>query len=212
MEEPATPQPEVSHSDRIAHTPRSASMRQFAGELLRNIAIVAAVVWIARGFVFQPYVVEGASMAPNLATSDYLIIDKLSYQFRQPERGEIVVFKYPLDIKTAFVKRVIGLPGETVKIESGKVTVINKNHPDGVVLDETYLPSGLLTNIPTGAAKSEYPVPADQYFVMGDNRPASADSRSWGYLPKSDLIGRATLRLFPLNKATVVTHAAYDGL
>ncbi len=203
---------EVTSSDRIAHTPQSASVRQFLGELLRNIALVTAIVWVARTLIFQPFVVEGTSMAPNLATNDYLIVDKLTYLFSTPTRGQIVVFKYPNNPAISFVKRIIGLPGDTVKIADNSVTIINKTHPEGIRLNENYLTNGMKTTLQTGAANGEFVVPADKYFVMGDNREASSDSRMWGFLPKEDLTGRAVLRLFPFDKVEVISHASYTDI
>ena len=132
-------------------------------------------------------------MEPNFYNGDYLIIDELSYQFRAPERGEVVVFKYPNDITQRYIKRIVGLPGETVAVSSGKVFVYENNSP--VALDESiYLPSTTQTQ---GSIKIT--LGKDEYFVLGDNRSLSADSRAWGTLPEKDLIGRVIFRAWPFD-------------
>ena len=169
--------------------------RGFFWELLRTGLIVLLVVLPIRLFIAQPFIVSGASMQPTFATGDYLIIDQISYDFNDPHRNDVVVFRYPNDPSKFFIKRVIGLPGETVKLSASSTTIINEEHPDGFVLDESYL------------QKDEHNQEAltreldnDEYFVMGDNRDSSSDSRSWGPLPQDYLIGRAYLRLLPPQK------------
>lgn len=130
-------------------------------------------------------------MEPNFHNGDYLIIDELSYQFRAPQRGEVVVFKYPNDITQRYIKRIIGLPAETIKISAGQVSI----YKDGVLqaLDENnYLPELLQTS-----GDMQITLAKDEYFVLGDNRPASADSRRWGTLPEKDIIGRVIFRAWP---------------
>ncbi len=132
-------------------------------------------------------------MEPNFYNGDYLIIDELSYQFRAPQRGEVVVFKYPNDTTQRYIKRIIGLPGETVEIRSGKVFVYKDGVPQAI--DElAYLPQNIQTQGNTQATLAK-----DEYFVLGDNRLVSADSRSWGLLPEEDIIGRVILRAWPFD-------------
>lgn len=142
-------------------------------------------------------------MVPNFHSGEYLIIDQLSYQLREPRRGEVVVLKYPFDSSQRFIKRIIGLPGETVEIKNGKVSLFRDGAP--IDFDESrYLPSGGVTN------GSFYVVLGnDQYFVMGDNRQFSYDSRGWGPLPRHDIVGRALMRVFPLSDMGIITGPSY---
>ena len=147
-------------------------------------------------------------MFPRFQTNDYLLVDKISYRFEQPHRGDIIVFKYPGDTSINYVKRVIGLPGERVHIEAGKVSVINTASPNGTLLSEPYVSDGNITTTSSGA-KADFTVPADNYFVLGDNRQASSDSREWGMLPKNDIIGIVRVQAFPLNRISLIPHASY---
>jgi signal peptidase I len=132
-------------------------------------------------------------MDPTLATGDYLLIDEVTYTLREPERGDVVVFKAPPEPDKFFIKRIIGLPGDTVSIEGSIVTITNAKSPKGFILSEPFITHTSINQIVVK-------VPLDQYFVMGDNRAGSFDSRSWGTLPKEDLRGRALLRLLPLKE------------
>lgn len=163
----------------------------FFTELLKFILIAAAIVFPIRLFVAQPFIVSGASMEPTFDNGQYLIVDELSYRFGGPERGDVVIFRYPKNPREFFIKRVIGLPGETVSIEGGTVLV---KHTDGTatVLDEPYVISR------GNGGNKEYPLGEDEFFVMGDNRPESSDSRTWGVLPRQNIVGRAFVRLLPL--------------
>jgi signal peptidase I len=152
---------------------------------------------VIRFFVATPYIVSGASMEHNFENHDYLIVDRLTYDFSAPQRGDIVVFGLPQEPSRDLIKRVIGLPGETVEIfgEAPTVKIINSAHPDGFILEEPYLsPENL-----GGASNMKVTLGPDQYFVLGDNRKVSADSRLWGVLPRKDIVGRVLLRLFPFN-------------
>ncbi len=143
-------------------------------------------------FVASPFIVRQTSMFPTFKDGDYLIVDKLSYKFEPPKRDDVVVFKPPFGDNTYFIKRIIGLPGETVIVNSGGVTIKNAEHPDGFKLDEPYVSSERDNNsIVTLDNKS--------YFVMGDNRSVSSDSRNWGPLSIDHISGRAMFRLFPLS-------------
>lgn len=171
-------------------------------EIVKFIVIAAVIVIPLRMYVAEPYIVQGASMDPTFVTGQYLIVDRLGYRFEEPKRGDVVVFKYPKDEKTYFIKRIIGLPGETININKGIVTVSQKisdpAHGGGgvaQVLSEPYVSS-----LHEKADFFETTLLQDQYFVMGDNRAESSDSRYWGPLPKRLIIGRPMLRLFPVNK------------
>jgi signal peptidase I len=159
-------------------------------EIIIFIVLALVIVVPIRLFVAQPFVVDGESMHPTFENADYLIIDELTYHFAAPTRGDVIVFRYPGNPKIFYIKRIIGLPGETVHIDSGKVTVtktdgtkITLTEPYAVVQDATYTQTTTLGT--------------DQFFVMGDNRPESSDSRVWGPVPKANIIGRVFLRLLP---------------
>lgn len=161
---------------------------------LFGYALIALGLAIAvRLFIATPFIVSGASMENTFQNFDYLIIDRITYDFSTPQRGDVVVFGLPQETSRDLIKRVIGLPGETVKLSGNAVTIINKDHPSGFTLNEPYLsPENL-----GGATGMQVTLGADQYFVLGDNRRVSADSRLWGTLPRKDIVGRVLLRLYP---------------
>ncbi len=155
-----------------------------------------------RYFLFQPFFVRGQSMDPNFENGDYLIIDEISYRFRQPARGEVIVFKYPLDVSQRFIKRIIGLPGETVEIKDGKIAVSKDGQEE--VLDESEYLADSLTGGDLKIILGE-----KEYFVLGDNRDFSYDSRKFGALPEEDIIGRVVLRAWPFAALTKFETPSY---
>ena len=165
----------------------------FLSEILHFSIVALLIVLPIRMFIAQPFIVSGASMETTFSTGQYLIIDQLSYHFEEPTRGEVIIFRYPKDPSKFFIKRIIGIPGDTVQIRGRVVTIKNSAHPDGVTLDEKYIlemsPNTTLTET----------LGDEEYFVMGDNRDASSDSRMWGVLQRDKIVGRAFLRLFPFN-------------
>ncbi len=167
-------------------------------EIVRFSVMALIIVVPIRMFIAQPFIVSGASMAETFHTGEYLIVDQVTYKFHQPERGDVIIFRYPKDPSKFFIKRVIGLPGETINIEGSTVTITNEQNPDGFTLNEPYVksmrPTGLL----------EETLGDREYFVMGDNRDESSDSRIWGVLQEDRIIGRALLRLFPPSMASVL--------
>ncbi len=170
-------------------------------EIVRFSIIALLIVVPIRMFIAQPFIVSGASMAETFHTGEYLIVDQLSYFFHQPARGDVVIFRYPRDPSKYFIKRIIGVPGDTVRIEGSTVTIVNEANPEGLVLDEPYIRSMR----PTGTMEEE--LGEREYFVMGDNRDESSDSRMWGVLQEERIIGRAFLRLFPLDVVDVLPGA-----
>ncbi len=162
----------------------------FVWEMVKIVAVAALIVIPIRYFLFQPFLVRGQSMEPNFRDGDYLIVDELSYRLREPQRGEVIVFKYPENPSQRFIKRIIALPGEILKIEEGKIKIFTK---EGVrVLDEEdYLP-----NLET-LGGIEITLEQDEYFVLGDNRNYSFDSRRFGPLEEENIIGRVFLRAWP---------------
>ena len=160
-------------------------------EIIRFSLIALIIVIPVRMFIAQPFIVSGASMQETFQSGEYLIVDQVSYKFHQPERGDVVVFRYPKDPSKFFIKRVIGVPGDTVSIEGSTVRITNEANPDGFVLNEPYIKSmknGIILEEDLGER---------EYFVMGDNRDQSSDSRVWGVLQEERIIGRAYVRLFP---------------
>ena len=148
-------------------------------------------------------------MEPNFLNGQYLIIDELSYHFTPPQRGQIIVLRYPVDPKQFFIKRIVGLPGEKIKIDNGKVTVFNAQHPDGVIIDEPYLPNQGLTYPHTTTIVGGQKIITlnnNEYFMMGDNRLASSDSRDWGPLPRKDMVGRVLIRVLPVSEFGIFNH------
>ena len=155
-------------------------------EILEILAVVLVAIYIIYGFVAQPFLVQGASMEPNFSTGDYLLVDEMTYRLREPERGEIIVFKNPNNESEFFIKRIIGLPGEQVIVSDGNVLI------NGELLSEKYL-------VPGTEVTGEYvfQLGEGQYFVMGDNRPQSYDSRRWGSLGENLIVGMVRLRFWP---------------
>ncbi len=152
----------------------------------------------------EPFVVSGSSMVPTFENSDYLIIDKVSYRFGNPKRNDIVVFRYPNDETKFFIKRIIGLPNETVDIKGSIVTIINEQKKDGFQLDEPYVKN-------TANNNTRLELKDGEYFVMGDNRSGSSDSRYWGAVKKNLISGRALLRLrlWPINNVVDILPGSY---
>ncbi len=182
-------------------------MRKFLSSLLEvlEIAVIAVVaVFIVRTFLVKPFLVSGTSMYPNFQNGDYVLVDELTYRIRPPERGEVVVFHDPEDYSTYFIKRVIGLPGEKIVLHASTVTVYGSANPKGLVLDESYLPSGTVTS-----GDQTYNLSSSTYLLFGDNRPFSYDSRSWGPLPAKNIVGLVRVRLWPVNEITAFAAPKY---
>ncbi len=178
-------------------------MRKFAlfvWEIAKVVFISLIIIVPVRYFLIQPFYVKGASMEPSFQDHEYLIIDEISYRFKAPVRGQVIVFRYPRNPQEYFIKRVIALPGESVQIKDGQVVIYNEQNPEGRVLNEGYLPQNLLTDAQSQAKLDLGP---DEYFVLGDNRNASKDSRSFGPVDKSFITGKVLLRGWPLSRWTV---------
>ena len=185
---------EVSTQSPTPIQPKNSKLRENlkgAWDLIKFAVIARAIVIPVRMFIAQPFVVNGDSMFPTFHNKEYLIVDEISYIVRNPARGEVTIFRYPNDPSRFFIKRIIGMPNETIEIKNGVVKIINKENPDGFILEEPYLNEKFTTT-------ETFTTGNDQYFVMGDNRNRSSDSRSWGVLPKKFMIGRAYLRLLPV--------------
>jgi len=166
-------------------------------ENIEMVIIALLIVLPIRHFLIQPFIVDGSSMKPTFYTNDYLIIDELSYHFRSPNRFEVVVLHAPNHSNQYYIKRIIGLPNETVKISNGQVSIVEPSGQE-LNLKQDFLPPGTLTS-----GNLSITLGPNQYFVLGDNRAASYDSRNWGPLNKNLIVGRVWLRLWPLNHLTV---------
>jgi signal peptidase I len=194
-----------------APEPRSSAF-SFIFEMIK-IALLAFVIIIPiRVFLFQPFFVQGASMEPNFEDNEYLIINEFGYKqtkigfgdttllkvepFKEIKRQDVVVFHYPKNPSQFFIKRVIGLPGEKIQVKNSQVTIFNEAHPEGFVLDES---AYLSPEVKTAGDLTVHLAP-DEYFVMGDNRMFSSDSRSWGPVTKDRMVGRVMLRAWPVNR------------
>jgi signal peptidase I len=174
----------------------------FVWEITKVVCISLAIILPVRYYLIQPFYVKGASMEPNFHDHEYLIIDEISYRLSPLVRGQVIVFRYPRDPQEYFIKRIIALPGEMVQIKDGQVIIYNDAHPDGYKLEEKYLPADLLTSAPS---ELKFAVGPDEYFVLGDNRNASKDSRSFGMVNKSFVTGKVLFRGWPLNEITFFT-------
>ncbi len=182
------------------------SVKLFIWETVKIIIISLIIIIPVRYYLIQPFYVSGASMEPNFYDHEYLIIDEISYRFSDPQRGDIVVFKYPKNPSDFFIKRIIGLPNEKITINSNKITIVNTKNPGGYILDESlYLPD----NTPT-PNNANITLGQDEYFVLGDNRTSSLDSRIFGAITKSDIIGRTWVRGWPIDKFTVFKRPTYE--
>jgi signal peptidase I len=174
------------------------------------LVVVVAMALIIRFFVLAPYLVSGSSMEPNFHDYNYLLVDQISYRLDNPQRGDVIVLDLPQNTSRALIKRIIGLPGETILISGANpiVTIINADHPEGIVLDEPYVSP---VNY-GGASDMRITLADDQYFVLGDNRHVSADSRIWGILPRADIVGRVLLRLYPFDELDALpSQVRYDA-
>ena len=178
----------------------------FFFELIQVAAISLAIIIPVRYFLIQPFYVKGASMEPSFFDHEYLVIDELSYRISNPQRGDIVVFRYPLDPKQFFIKRVIGLPGETVEVNEEGIKIYNNEHPNGMLLSESgYLGQG----VQPSTTRETITLKNDEYFVMGDNRSASLDSRIFGPIKRTDIVGRVWLRGWPFDRWTIFDRPNY---
>lgn len=182
-----------------------AGIAVFFLDFIETIVIALAIFVVIYLFLFQPHQVKGSSMFPNFSDGEYILTDKISYRFSKPNRGDVVVFKSPQNREIDFIKRIIGLPNDSVMVNGGFVFV------NGKKLDESfYLPTDYITN-PGSFLRDEKTVvvPEENYFVFGDNRNHSSDGREWGFVPKSDIIGKAWLRYWPIKNFGLVPHASY---
>jgi len=179
----------------------------FIFELIKVIVISLIIIIPIRYFLIQPFYVKGASMEPNFYDHEYLIIDEISYRFNEPARGDIVVFRYPLNPQEYFIKRIIGLPGERIQIKDGQVYIYNQDNPDSMEVNELYLSIGTKTY---SMNEEIFNLAKDEYYVLGDNRTSSKDSRSFGTVNRSFIIGKVLLRGWPFDRIDVFEAPVYE--
>jgi len=171
---------------------RSSGMWGFVWEVIQFVALTIVIVVPIRVYVAQPYIVSGNSMYPTFESGDYLIVDQLSYRLNEPTYGDVVIFRYPQDPSKFFIKRIIGKPNDVIEFVNGALTIVNTEHPDGIAFDDPY--ANLLSRETKTVTLKE-----KEYYVLGDNRIASLDSRAWGPLPENLITGRVLARLFPVS-------------
>lgn len=226
----------LMEKEKVEKTENPDNTKLFIKEMSKTIILIFLFVTIIKFFVLDPFLVKGSSMEPNFQDNNYILVESLSYTLGSPKRGDVVVFQHPetqcndyvnkhkfknvLDRVyfvsglppanpcTNFIKRVIGLPGETVIIKDGTVTIKNKEHPSGFKLNESYIPSSANFKLLGNQTKT---VGKDEFFMLGDNRQpnASLDSREWGALPKDHIIGKAWLRVLPFNEFGISPQPKY---
>jgi len=173
----------------------------FGWEVFKVVVISLAIIIPVRYFLIKPFYVKGASMEPNFYDHEYLIIDEISYRFADPDRGDSVVFRYPFDRSQYFIKRIIGLPGEKIKVSGGEVLVFNSATAEYEVLVEDYLLPAMKT-----LGEVEVELGVDEYYLLGDNRLASLDSRAFGSIKRQDIVGRTWLRGWPFYRIGIVSN------
>ncbi len=179
----------------------------FFKEIIKFALLSAVIVLPIRMFVAQPFVVSGGSMDSTFGNGQYLIVDQISYRFEDPKRGDVIIFKYPLDIKKFFIKRIIGLPLETVEMRGGQIFIRDSENKNSFALKEPYIDDARNS----GSGEMSITLKDDEYFVMGDNRNESSDSRIWGPLKRRLIVGRPLVRLFPIGKISLLPGAADPG-
>lgn len=175
----------------------------FILEVIKVALLAGITIGLVRYFLFKPFYVKGQSMEPTYLEHEYLIVDEISYRFRTPERGEVVVFRSPVTESEYYLKRVIGLPGERVTVQNNKVIIYNEVHPEGIVMSEGYLTESTPGSITVTLGQ-------EQYFVLGDNRDASFDSRRFGAIERKDIVGRTWLRGWPIHRISVFEPPTYN--
>lgn len=174
-------------------------------ELIKIVVLAGITVGIVRYFVFKPFTVQGQSMESTFFEREYLIIDELSYRFREPERGDVIVLRAPTQPGDFYLKRIVGLPGERLSITNNSIVIYNDAHPQGVVIEEQYLDPGTETTDVRSVTLAD-----DEFYVLGDNRDESYDSRRFGPIDRDAIVGRAWFRGYPLSRVGIFQAPDYN--
>lgn len=188
------PEAPLEQENLLPPTERKATLKESIWDFIKFAFLAVIIVIPIRLFIAQPFVVSGASMVPTFESGHYLIIDELSYRFEKPKRGEVIVFRLPAEQSKFLIKRIVGLPGETVELSGNDIRIKNESHPDGFLWEQGAFNKG------RDGTRLTVVLSADEYFVLGDNRGESADSRIWGALPRELIVGRPLVRLLPLSQ------------
>lgn len=181
----------------------SGGIIDFLSDIAKIVVISLVIIIPIRYFIVQPFFVRGASMEPAYHQGDYLLVDELSYRFTEPKRGEVIIFRFPGNTSQFYIKRIIGLPGDTVVVKGGDITIQNSGNPEGFSLDEKYI-----EDIATPGDLTMTLDP-NEYFVLGDNRDASHDSRRWGPLNEHFIVGKVLVRAWPFDRFELMHVPAY---
>jgi len=198
--------PHSNEDEDVAPKPKKSFLKRAAlgvFDFLKTVVIIFVLAFVIKAFVIQPYIIDGESMEPTFQNNDYLITEKVSYHLRQPQRGDIVIFHPPDSLSISYVKRIVGLPEDEVEIKDKKVYVNGKR------IIEPYLTSNDETAAPKGN-DLKMNVSANEYFVMGDNRNHSRDSREIGPIPSKNIVSRIWFRLLPVNNIKAFAHVNYE--
>ena len=184
--------------------PEHNTWKSIVKEIIIFAIIAFGIVLPFRAFIAEPYVVDGASMDPTFHTGDYLIVNKISYELGTPKRNTVIVFKYPVDTSKNFIKRVIGLPGDTLTMKNNVLKITNAENPNGITMDQSYIKDPCVTADNNCISSFQITLKPGEYYVMGDNRSGSFDSRYWGTVPAKDILGEPVVQLWPLNKIAIL--------
>ena len=198
---------EINNPNNVIYESNMSGWKKFlylVWDLTKVVCISLAIIIPIRYFLIQPFCVKGASMEPSFYDDEYLIINEISYRFSEPDRGDIVVFKYPKDPQQFFIKRVIGLPGETVEITDGFIFIYKTDGTKMLLEEYNYLPTDVKTQ-----GQNKWTLDKDEYYVLGDNREHSMDSRMFGPVTKEFITGKVWLRGWPINRLTVFKEINY---
>jgi len=183
----------------------------FILDVTETIVIALAMFVVVYLFAFQPHQVKGDSMLPDFIDGEYLLTNKITYRLGEPQRGDVVVFKFPMAPQFDYIKRIIGLPGEEVMIKDNHVVIFNQQHPQGLALNEPYLDPGVhITGRTFSPEGKKIKIPEGEYYVMGDNRERSSDSREWGFVPKENIVGKSWIRYWPTSALAFIPEQEYE--
>jgi len=180
-------------------------------DIVETFVVAAAIFVVLYIFLIQPHEVKGASMEPNFYDGQYILTDKITYRFDKPKRGDVIVFKAPTNPDVDFIKRIIALPGEKIEIKDSHIIISNSEHPNGFTLDEPYKINAPISGGSYLQEGKTVTISANNYIVFGDNRTHSYDSREWGPVTRSAIIGKAWLRYWPVTKIAIIKGVVYSG-